>query len=106
MIIGVNDKRQIVGVEDSLDAEERLCNMIADSIEPRLVPNVENPGILLPGMTIEDMKQGVSRIRNPVIARVFRELGLIEQWGEWSQTHFQGSRRIGPAGTGKSLNLA
>jgi predicted HTH transcriptional regulator len=32
-------------------------------------------------MTIEDMKSGVSMIRNPVIARVFRELGLIEQWG-------------------------
>lgn len=42
---------------------------------------VENPGILLPGMTIEDVKQGVSRIRNRVIARVFRELELIEQWG-------------------------
>jgi len=42
---------------------------------------VDNPGILLPGMTIEDMKQGVSKIRNAVIARVFRELGLIEQWG-------------------------
>ena len=27
------------------------------------------------------MKQGVSQIRNPVIARVFRELDLIEQWG-------------------------
>ena len=35
----------------------------------------------MPGMTIEDMKRGVSMIRNPVIARVFRELGLIEQWG-------------------------
>ena len=32
-------------------------------------------------MTIEDMKQGVSKIRNLVIARVFRELHLIEQWG-------------------------
>ena len=42
---------------------------------------IENPGILLPGMTIEDVKQGVSRIRNRVIARVFRELDLIEQWG-------------------------
>jgi predicted HTH transcriptional regulator len=42
---------------------------------------VENPGILLPGMTIEDMKQGISKIRNPVLARIFRELGLIEQWG-------------------------
>lgn len=42
---------------------------------------VENPGILLPGMTIEDMKSGVSKIRNPVIARIFRELKLMEQWG-------------------------
>jgi ATP-dependent DNA helicase RecG len=42
---------------------------------------VENPGILLPGMTIEDMKHGVSKIRNSVIARIFRELDLIEQWG-------------------------
>jgi putative addiction module CopG family antidote len=39
---------------------------------------VENPGILLPGMTIEDMKSGVSKISNPVIARAFRELKLIE----------------------------
>ncbi|MBF0264495.1 MAG: putative DNA binding domain-containing protein [Gammaproteobacteria bacterium] len=42
---------------------------------------VESPGILLPGLTIDDMKQGVSQIRNPVIARIFKELDLIEQWG-------------------------
>jgi len=42
---------------------------------------IENPGILPPGITVEEMKQGVSKIRNPVIARVFRELNLIEQWG-------------------------
>ena len=42
---------------------------------------IENPGILLPGMTVEDMREGVSKIRNHVIARVFRELNLIEQWG-------------------------
>lgn len=42
---------------------------------------IENPGILLPGMTIEDVRQGVSKIRNRVIARVFREINLIEQWG-------------------------
>ena len=42
---------------------------------------IENPGILLPGMTVEDVRQGVSKIRNRVIARVFRELDLIEQWG-------------------------
>jgi len=43
--------------------------------------DIESPGYLLPGMTVADMQSGVSRIRNPVIARVFRELGLIEQWG-------------------------
>ncbi|WP_440956983.1 ATP-binding protein [Methanosarcina sp. Mfa9] len=32
-------------------------------------------------MTVEDMLQGVSKVRNHVIARVFRELNLIEQWG-------------------------
>jgi ATP-dependent DNA helicase RecG len=32
-------------------------------------------------MTIEDMSTGVSRVRNRVIARVFKELGYIEQWG-------------------------
>lgn len=42
---------------------------------------IENPGILMPGLTIEDVKQGVSKIRNRVIARVFKELNLIEQWG-------------------------
>lgn len=38
---------------------------------------VESLGILLPGMTVEDMRQGVSKIRNHVIANVFRELNLI-----------------------------
>ncbi len=42
---------------------------------------IESPGLLLPGLTIDDIKQGVSQLRNPVIARVFRELDLVEQWG-------------------------
>lgn len=42
---------------------------------------VENPGILQPGLTLQDLRDGVSRVRNRVIARVFKELGLIEQWG-------------------------
>ena len=41
LIIGVDDKQQITGVNHPLDEEERLCNLIADSISPRLVPNVE-----------------------------------------------------------------
>jgi predicted HTH transcriptional regulator len=42
---------------------------------------IENPGLLLPGLTLGDILSGISRVRNRVIARVFRELGLIEQWG-------------------------
>jgi hypothetical protein len=42
---------------------------------------IQNPGILPLGMTVEDIKDGVSRIRNPVIARVLRELDLMETWG-------------------------
>ncbi len=56
---------------------------------------IENPGILLPGMTIEDMKQGVSKIRNPVIARVFRELDLIEQWGSGVRRIFKEAEDLG-----------
>jgi predicted HTH transcriptional regulator len=46
---------------------------------------VENPGILLPGLTVEDLREGVSRLRNPVLGRVFKELGLVEQWGSGIQ---------------------
>lgn len=60
--------------------------------------DIESPGLLLPGMTVEDMKNGVSRIRNPVIARVFRELQLIEQWGSGAP-HLCRCRRTGPART-------
>ncbi len=42
---------------------------------------VESPGILLPGLTLDELRDGVSRVRNRVLARVFKELGLIEQWG-------------------------
>src|SRR5690625_2327548 len=41
LLIGVDDDRQLIGVERPLDEEERLCNLIADSISPHLVPNVE-----------------------------------------------------------------
>ena len=46
---------------------------------------VENPGILPLGLTIEDIRKGVSKLRNRVIGRVFHELDLIEQWGSGIQ---------------------
>ena len=33
------------------------------------------------GITLEDFKAGASKVRNRVISRIFRELGLMEEWG-------------------------
>jgi len=41
-----------------------------------------NPGALLPGLRIEDLGQGVSEIRNPVIAKILKDWGYIEEWGK------------------------
>ena len=46
---------------------------------------VENPGLLPFGLTVDDLRHGVSKLRNRVIGRVFHELGLIEQWGSGIQ---------------------
>lgn len=46
---------------------------------------VENPGLLPFGLTVEDLHRGVSKLRNRVIGRVFHSLGLIEQWGSGIQ---------------------
>lgn len=42
---------------------------------------IENPGVLLSGLTVPDIEQGHSKLRNRVLARVFKELRYIEQWG-------------------------
>ena len=41
---------------------------------------IEGPGLLVPGMTIEAMRNS-SRLRNPVLARIFRAAGLMENFG-------------------------
>lgn len=46
---------------------------------------VENPGLLPFGLTLEDLPRGISRLRNRVIGRTFHALGLIEQWGSGIQ---------------------
>ena len=46
---------------------------------------VENPGTLPFGLIIEDLHQGISKLRNRVLGRVFYELGLVEQWGSGIQ---------------------
>lgn len=56
---------------------------------------IENPGNLPPGLTIEDIRRGVSKLRNRVMGRVFHELGLIEQWGSGIQRMFAACRAAG-----------
>jgi len=56
---------------------------------------IENPGLLPFGLTIEDLPHGVSKLRNRVIGRVFHALGLIEQWGSGIQRMTAACRAAG-----------
>jgi predicted HTH transcriptional regulator len=56
---------------------------------------ITSPGLLVPGLTIPDVLCGVSKLRNRVIGRVFRELGLIEQWGSGVQRMVEACRDAG-----------
>jgi predicted HTH transcriptional regulator len=58
---------------------------------------VENPGLLPFGLTIEDLAHGVSKLRNRVIGRTFHALGLIEQWGSGIQRMTAACRAAGLA---------
>ncbi len=58
---------------------------------------IENPGLLTFGLTVEDLAQGVSKLRNRVIGRVFHALGLIEQWGSGIQRMTAACREAGLA---------
>lgn len=58
---------------------------------------VENPGLLPFGLTLEDLPRGVSKLRNRVIGRVFQELGLVEQWGSGAQRMIAACRDAGLA---------
>ncbi|MBI4881158.1 MAG: putative DNA binding domain-containing protein [Planctomycetes bacterium] len=58
---------------------------------------VENPGLLPFGLTLEDLPHGVSKLRNRVIGRTFQALGLIEQWGSGIQRMTAACRAAGLA---------
>ena len=65
----------VVHTDYTLRGMQIMVAIFSDRLE------IQNPGMLPFGLTLEDLKAGVSRIRNPVIARVFRELDLMEEWG-------------------------
>ena len=58
---------------------------------------IENPGLLPFGLTVDDLTHGVSKLRNRVIGRVFHEIGLIEQWGSGIQRMTAACREAGLA---------
>lgn len=65
----------LVHTDYSLTGMRILISIFSDRME------IQNPGMLPFGITLEDFMAGVSKVRNRVIARVFRELGLMEEWG-------------------------
>lgn len=58
---------------------------------------IENPGLLPFGLSLEDLPFGVSKLRNRVLGRVFHELGLVEQWGSGVQRMISACRDDGLA---------
>lgn len=42
---------------------------------------ITSPGGLLPGVTLDKMKEGYSKIRNRALAHAFSYMNLIEAWG-------------------------
>jgi ATP-dependent DNA helicase RecG len=49
------------------------------------IVNIVSPGGFPNSLTVESLTEGRSEIRNRVVARVFKELGFIEQWGSGIQ---------------------
>ncbi|WP_428104059.1 ATP-binding protein [Candidatus Palauibacter sp.] len=56
---------------------------------------IENPGLLPFGLTLEDLPRGVSKLRNRALGRVFQELGLVEQWGSGAPRMIDACRDAG-----------
>ena len=65
------------------DYSQRGAPLRVSVFDDRL--EVENPGLLPFGLTLDDLPRGVSKLRNRVIGRVLSELRLVEQWGSGIQ---------------------
>lgn len=56
---------------------------------------ITSPGELLPGMTIERMKEGYSKIRNRALAQAFLYMNMIEAWGSGIPKLMESMREYG-----------
>ena len=71
---------------------DRACVQVAvydDRVE------VTSPGMLYGGLTIEQIKEGGSRIRNRCIAEVFSRMKIIESWGTGIKRMFSSCKEYG-----------
>ncbi|MBE3133263.1 MAG: putative DNA binding domain-containing protein [Acidobacteria bacterium] len=76
-------REAVINAVAHTDYSQRGAPIRVSIFDDRL--EVENPGLLPFGLTIEDLHHGISKLRNRVIGRVFHTLGLIEQWGSGVQ---------------------
>lgn len=86
-------REAIVNAVAHVDYAQRGAPIRLAIFDDRL--EVENPGLLPFGLTIEDLPHGISKLRNRVIGRVFHELGLVEQWGSGAQRMIAACRNSG-----------
>ena len=56
---------------------------------------ITSPGGLLPGVTIERMKEGYSKIRNHALAQAFLYMNMIEAWGSGIPKLMESMREYG-----------
>lgn len=56
---------------------------------------VLSPGGLYDNLSEEEMLSGFSRLRNPLLADVFRRMGIVEQWGTGIQRVIQACSEAG-----------
>ena len=73
-------KRDLSSLRPILKSLVAFANTAGGTLVIGRAMEIENPGMLPFGMTLDDLKAGVSRVRNRVIARVLREVGVLEEW--------------------------
>ena len=76
-------REAIINAVAHADYAQRGAPLRVSIFDDRL--EVENPGLLPFGLTLEDLPRGVSKLRNRVIGGIFHALGLVEQWGSGIQ---------------------
>ncbi len=86
-------REAVINAVAHADYAQRGAPIRVSIFEDRL--EVESPGLLPFGLTVEDLHHGVSKLRNRVIGRVFHSLGLIEQWGSGVQRMIGACREAG-----------